>query len=144
MSERKETPDILGSVLGGPATPSRTPDIMPDPNRKKGPTRSRKSPSAGKAKAPAPTSTRGKKSPSKKTSPRAEPVTWAYREVMFYDFGGYVVRYVDGREVPRWKRRRVAMSEYLDTLGKEGWELVSLIPAKRYHLLAVFKRPRGE
>jgi len=146
MSDRKETPDILGNVLGGPpAKPARVPDIMPDPERKKAPAR-RTRKKAGTAAAPkvkaAAKSTSKKTADKKSTAPVARTDAWEYLDVMFYDYGGYVVRYIGGKEMSDWKRRNAGMSDYINRLGGKGWELVSLIVPKRHHILAVFKRPK--
>jgi hypothetical protein len=146
MSDRKETPDILGNVLGGPpAKPARVPDIMPDPKHRKAPAR-RTRKKAGTAAAPkvkaAAKSTSKKAAAKKSTAPVARTDAWEYLDVMFYDYGGYVVRYIGGKEMSDWKRRNAGMSDYINRLGGKGWELVSLIVPKRHHILAVFKRPK--
>lgn len=150
MSDRKETPDILGSVLGGPpAKPTRSPDIIPDPEGKKAPTRragSQRRPTA-KPK-PQATAKAGARPATKKTAPVKKPVpavpvtAWEYREVMFYDYGGYVVRSVDGKDLSDWKRRKIRMSDYINRMGGKGWEMVGLTNPRRYYILTVFKRPK--
>jgi len=145
MSERKETPDILGSVLGGVPTekPQRSPDIMPDSSRKKAPARRVR-------KKAQPKSQPGKKASPKPAPPKSAPAqsldanqavsVWEYRDVIFYDYGGYVTRYVEGEELPNWKRTAPPMSDFINQMGSEGWEMVGLLSPKRYHLLAIFKR----
>ena len=142
MSSRKKTPDILGSVLGQPASePERTPDILPDPQRGRAPARRARKPSAVTPPKETPAAVEPPRPASASAGEKAAVrVVWEYREVMFYDYGGYVVRYVNGKEWPNWKRKAPAMAAYLNRLGQEGWELVSLITPKRYHVLAVFKR----
>ncbi len=41
--------------------------------------------------------------------------------------GIHVVKYVDGKEIPNWKQRSWWMTQALNELGKEGWELVSVV-----------------
>ena len=146
MSDRKETPDILGNVLGGPpAKPARVPDIMPDPKHRKAPARrpNKKTAHAPKPKVKPPAQTGARKSAAKTTSaPAPRTTAWEYQDVMFYDYGGYVVRYIGGKEMSDWKRRKAGMSDYINRLGGKGWELVSLIVPKRHHILAEFKRPK--
>ena len=144
MSDRKKTPDILGNVLGGPlAKTQRTPDIMPDPKRKK--------PATRRTRPPTKTSPSSESSPETKITPNssipssiAQPIAWEYRDVMFYDYGGYVLRYESGRELSNWKRTAPTLSEYLAQMGQDGWEMVGMLAPKRYHLLVIFKRPVGQ
>lgn len=57
-------------------------------------------------------------------------VEWEYREVIFRDYRGWRVRFIDGREPRDWKNSP-ALLEYLEQVGKEGWELVSI--SDRHH-----------
>jgi len=50
-------------------------------------------------------------------------LTGAYPTV---DHGIHTVKYVDGHELPDWKKRSWWMDNALNELGKEGWELVSV------------------
>lgn len=59
-----------------------------------------------------------------------KPVEWEYREVIFRDYRGWRVRFIDGREPRDWKSGP-ALLEYLEQVGKEGWELVSI--SDRHH-----------
>lgn len=54
-----------------------------------------------------------------------KPIEWEYREVIFRDYRGWRVRYIDGREQSNWKHGPTLL-EYLAQAGKEGWELVSM------------------
>jgi hypothetical protein len=144
MSDRKETPDILGSVLGSAPAPQRVPDIMPDPQRKKAPARRtrKKTNPAPKAKPAAKSATRKPAAkPAAPSTPR--PTAWEYQDVMFYDYGGYVVRHIGGKELPDWKRRKAGMSDYINRMGSKGWEMVGMTNPRRYHVLVIFKRPKS-
>ena len=41
--------------------------------------------------------------------------------------GIHVVKYVDGEEIPNWKSRDWKIPQALNELGKDGWELVSVM-----------------
>ncbi|MFN3335230.1 MAG: hypothetical protein ACK47M_22265 [Caldilinea sp.] len=132
MSTRKPTPDILDDVLGADnvaetdveipvfQTTSQTPKTRP--------TRSK----AQLTPEPAP-------EPTPPIPVIVKPVEWEYREVIVRDYRGWRVRFVDGRERSNWKNGPT-LREYLEQVGKEGWELVSL--SERYHnqKTAYFKR----
>jgi len=143
MSDRKQTPDILGSVLGAPNKPAHTPDILPTPVEKQPPAQPAEPRPAPATKARAKTAAK-KSRAAKASTPAAGPVVWEYRDVMFYDYGGFVVRWLGGKEISDWKSRKAGMSEYINRLGSKGWELVSLVVPRRNHLLAVFKRPKQQ
>jgi hypothetical protein len=59
-----------------------------------------------------------------------KPVEWEYREVIFRDYRGWRVRYVNGREQANWKQGPTLLA-YLEQAGREGWELVSI--SDRHH-----------
>jgi hypothetical protein len=112
MSSRKETPDILGDILGGVrAYPS--PPAEPE------------TPSAGEGPSAAP----------------VEPPAWEYREVIFRDYRGWRTRMVNGRELGDWKNAPTAI-EYLEQAGNEGWELVSMSDRHNNQKEAYLKRPK--
>ena len=69
---------------------------------------------------------------------------WEYLTVQLGYFGfnndKFAPQFVNGKELPDWKRR--SLSEYLDQLGKEGWEMsgaMSTWSGTVNHLF--FKRP---
>jgi hypothetical protein len=144
MSNRKQTPDILGSVLGGqPSEPTSVPDITAATTAADPPAaRTKKQPApAPKSKPKSAAKPRAKKiAPTPVPVPEQEPDVWEYRVVTFYDYGGYVVRSIGGKELGDWKKRKAPMSGYLNRMGSKGWEMVSMVNTKRYHLLTIFKR----
>ena len=118
MANRKQTPDVLGEVLGGaPAAPEPAlPPTSPPPKRKSAGARRRR--------------------PAKPAQAR-----WEYLEVAFYDYGGYRPRYVNGEEQGGWKRAPL-MYDYLNQLGQEGWELAAIGSRHNNLMPAYFKRPQ--
>lgn len=131
MSERKETPDVLGNLFGAggePAAPeaeNRAAAVAP-PSQKRSsrkPAQARPAPPAVPAPAP------------------AAPMQWEYREVVFREFRGWRPRYVDGRERWDWKEAPVIL-DYLQQAGADGWELVNVGEVHNYQKTAYFKRPK--
>jgi hypothetical protein len=123
MSSRKETPDILGDILGGvrsypsPAVESAAPGT-PDAT------------AAPRVAAPDP------------VLPPAvpdHPPVWEYREVVFRDYRGWRTRMVNGRELGDWKNAPTVI-EYLEQAGIEGWELVSMSDRHNNQKEAYLKR----
>jgi hypothetical protein len=109
MSERKETPDILGDILGGEAPAQPAPaEIAP--------------PAAPKATRAKRTTTRKRSQSSRSKSRKAE--AWEYQLVSCQDYKGWRPRYIDGREIPDWMESP-PLSEYLTQMGDQGWELIS-------------------
>lgn len=120
MADRKQTPDVLGEILGGgPAEPAPPPAAKPQP--------------AAKRRAPA-------KKPSR--PPRAKHPQWEYMEVIFRDYGGYRPRYVNGQEQKGWKQAPL-IHEYLNQLGEEGWELVGVGSRHNEQMPTYFKRGKA-
>ncbi len=120
MADRKQTPDVLGDLLGGgePApqpvqTPKPKPAAQPKPPRQ----RSRR-----------------------RTKP--SPPRWEYMEVVFRDYGGYRPRYVNGEERADWKKSAI-IHEYLNQLGEEGWELVGVGSRHNDEMPTYFKRRKA-
>ena len=107
MANRKETPDVLGEILGGePAAAPSAPAAPP------------------KAKPKAPPKRR---TPAKRSSRPAKPKRqiWEYQEVVFRDYDGFRPRYVNGEELESWKDGPI-IHEYLNQLGADGWELAGV------------------
>ena len=107
MAERKQTPDILGEILGGsgtgdqppgPAAQPSAPPVVPQPIR-----------------APRPVS--GPKA--------ANKARWEYLVVSFHAQNGWRARFINGRELKEWMQGP-QLHAVLDQLGADGWELVSV------------------
>jgi hypothetical protein len=124
MADRKQTPDILGEILGGEAS-TTTPAPGADPEL-------------------APKSSPGRKSHPRKSSRRSKPKLqpWEYMEVVFRDYGGYRPRYVNGEEQVDWKQAPV-IHEYLNQLGEQGWELAGVGSRDDMQMPAYFKRHKA-
>lgn len=132
MSSRKETPDLLEAIF---SESSATPETEPVTAKPVAP--SKPKPATKKA-APAPT----KQTAAVKTAPAAPapmPPRWEYMEVIFREFRGWRPRAVNGRERGDWKTAPI-ITEYLTTVGADGWELVSITDEHRNEKTAYFKR----
>jgi hypothetical protein len=103
MASRKQTPDVLGEILGGE---SQVPQVTPAPKPQAPPKRSRTA---------------------RKSTRQSRPkhASWEYMEVVFRDYGGYRPRYVNGKEKKGWKQAPL-IHEYLNQLGEEGWEVAGV------------------
>lgn len=118
MADRKQTPDVLGEILGGgaPEQPAPSPPAQP-------PAAPRRKPSARKPRQPA----------------KPKRTQWEYMEVVFRDYGGYRPRYVNGEEQTGWKQAPL-IHQYLTELGEQGWELVGVGGRHNDEMPAYFKR----
>jgi hypothetical protein len=70
-----------------------------------------------------------------------KPVEWEYREVIFRDYRGWRVRFIDDREPRDWKHGPTLLA-YLEQAGKEGWELVSMSDPHHNQKAAYLKRAK--
>ena len=128
MADRKQTPDVLGDILGG--TPQQTPPAAePAP------------PSEPK---PARQTERGRTRQRTKRSPKVEK--WEYLLVSFQEYRGWRPRFVNGQEQTDWMRAPL-IHEYAEQKGEEGWELISASAGQRMYGLTdqrqlFFKRPK--
>jgi len=125
MSNRKETPDVLGEILSAtpapiPTKPASAPASKPKAARKR---------LSGDAK------------PSKAKRGASSP-QWEYMAVRFRDYRGWRPRSVDDRELDGWKEGPL-IREYLNELGAEGWEMVGIVSKGHSERDAYFKRPKG-
>jgi hypothetical protein len=132
MSTRKPTPDILDDVLGAGNVAETDAEIPIFPT-------------AAQAPKTRPTRSKAQLTPELEPEPTppipviVKPVEWEYREVIVRDYRGWRVRFVDGRERSNWKNGPT-LREYLEQVGKEGWELVSLSERHHNQKTAYFKR----
>lgn len=133
MSARKQTPDVLGDILGGATNADAeaidmvgVEPVKPAPKPRKPRTaRAGASKAASIVAAPIPTP--------------VVAVEWEYREVVFRDYRGWRVRSVDGRELRNWKESAM-LTEYLTQAGAEGWEMVNITNPHHGEKTAYFKR----
>jgi len=67
---------------------------------------------------------------------------WEYK-VASVDYRGRIS--VEGQETLIGSERRTAfLRQFLDTLGEQGWELVSIQPLSQYDAYYIFRRPREQ
>ena len=130
MTERKETPDILGAILSG-ATP---PDQSSAPQ-----------PVAASQPAPlvTPPPARAERAPRAATH---RPTQWEYLVVSFHEQNGWHARFINGHELDNWQRGP-QLHDVLDQLGEDGWELINVVKSEPLYgtmdrLQAFFKRMR--
>lgn len=127
MSTRKETPDILGEILGGESAPEAPAATTPPP-----------SPAAPKRR------TKPRRAPAK---PKPQKSTvWQYQVVTFQNYKGWRPRYINGEEQPDWSEAPL-LHDYLTQMGSEGWELATASSGERMYgssdkLQLYLKRPK--
>ncbi len=109
MTERKETPDILGAILSGASADQPAPAQPVS--------------SSGSPVAP-PVAIRVERAPR-----AARPTKWEYLVVSFHEQNGWHARFVNGRELDTWLRGP-HLHHVLDQLGEEGWELVNIVKSE--------------
>ena len=124
MPDRKETPDILGQILGNVAAPDQP--VTP----------------IGTVAVPPRTAPRRKAVPKKDDAPK-----WEYLTISFQDQQGWRGRYADGEELERWEKGPL-MNELFDALGEAGWELINVTTKDHFYgrtdaIQAFFKRPKA-
>jgi hypothetical protein len=129
MSERKETPDILGDILGGETPAGPLPPAETAPPAALKPARAAKT----------------KRSPARR-SKTTKSSAWQYRLVSCQEYKGWRPRYVDGEEMADWMEAP-PLAEYLAQVGEQGWELVSACSGEKMYGLAdryqlFLKRPK--
>lgn len=138
MSARKQTPDVLGDILGGATNADAeaidmvgVEPVKPAPKPRK-PRTARTGASKAAPAVAAPTV----------SAPDPAPVVaveWEYREVVFRDYRGWRVRAVNGREARNWKEAQTLL-EYVTQAGAEGWEMVNITNPHHGEKTAYFKR----
>ena len=114
MADRKQTPDVLGELLGGggpdeiavPEPATLDPPVEP---RQEG----RKQPSGA-----------GRKQPRRQASRSSRKEQWEYLLASCQEYRGWRPRYINGQELVDWMNAPL-IHDYLNQLGAEGWELTS-------------------
>ena len=130
MTERKQTPDILGAILSG-ATP---PDQSSVPPPVTVPPVARVAPAA-------PPVARAERAP---RATAARQTQWEYLIVSFHEQNGWHARFVNGRELDNWQHGP-QLHDVLDQLGGDGWELINVVKSEPLYgtmdrIQALFKR----
>ncbi len=132
MTERKGTPDILGAILSGAASPDQpapaTPAAAPTP------------PAALPTTA---TPVRLERAPRSNASRQTK---WEYLVVSFHEQNGWHARFINGHELENWQRGP-QLHDVLDQLGEDGWELINVVKSEALYgtmdrIQAFFKRPQ--
>lgn len=124
MTERKETPDILGQILGASLSDQPAAPI-----------------GNGAATPPRPAARR-QAAAKKNAGPH-----WEYLTISFQDQQGWRGRYADGEELDHWEKGPL-MHELFDALGEAGWELIALTTKDHFYgradaVQAFFKRAKA-
>lgn len=119
MSNRKETPDVLGQLLSREENLPDTAVTSPESTLPQRPVSA---------------------NPEATPPPDPRPWRWEYLEVIFYDYrGGWRPRFLNREEMVDWKKQPL-IHDYLNLLGAEGWEMVSMSDRYRNRAHAYFKR----
>ena len=115
MSERKQTPDVLADILGGPVPAPDSGTPLPigritdlPPRRPAAPTSRAKSEAESAAARAVPT-----------------PTTWEYETVSFQEAHGWRPRFVNGRELRDWMSEPL-LHDYVNQRSADGWELAAV------------------
>jgi len=129
MTERKETPDILGAILSGATPPDQSSASLPVTVLPAAPV--------------APPVARAERAP---RASAARQTSWEYLIVSFHEQNGWHARFVNGRELENWQRGP-QLHDVLDQLGGDGWELINVVKSEPLYgtmdrLQAFFKRPQ--
>ena len=133
MANRKQTPDVLAEVLGGgsPALVSNGDSTVSRP--------APKSSQAARSRKPA---------ERRPAAPAAAPqkTQWEYILVTFQDYKGWRPRYINGHELRDWTSGPL-IHDYLEAMGKEGWELAAASGGERMYGIGdqhqlYFKKPK--
>ncbi len=125
MPTRKETPDVLGAVLG---------EAVADSSAQPG--------SSSVTTKPAQERASRKRSNVRKLQSTQKLRKWEYQTVTFHEYGAWKPRLIDQIEIEGWKNMP-GMPDYLAQLGDEGWELAGVSKIERNQIMAFFKRPKS-
>jgi len=135
MTERKQTPDLLGELLGGGAP---EPASAASPVRDAGAPR----PLSKPAVKPIPAQP-SERQPVVKATPAR--VHWQYLVVSFQEYKGWRPRFRNGEKIVNWEDQPL-LHDYLNQLGAEGWEMSGASAGRalygsRDEYQVFFKRP---
>jgi hypothetical protein len=144
MTERKQTPDLLGELLGGSVL-AQAPELTTLPGRASTAARPASDKSVvaqASPRQPAP------KMPSLQApQPMAAPARWEYLVVSFQEYKGWRPRFRNGEKIMAWEEQPL-LHDYLNQLGAEGWEMAGASAGRalygsRDEVQVYFKRPRA-
>ncbi len=129
MPERKQTPDVLGEILGEVANAGSP--VAEAPVRR--------------APARHPAQPAGAPNSELKT-PNSKLICWDHRIVSFQNYRGWRPRYVDGVEAAEWMAGPL-LQDYLNEMGAQGWEVAGAASGHPLYGSAdayqvIFKRPK--
>jgi hypothetical protein len=126
MADRKQTPDILGEILGEAVAPA-APVAEPTPAR---PSPARRSQAARRP------ATEAKDQPTAMGSAAEAPLPagWEYLIVSFQEHNGWRPRFINGQELEDWTEMPV-IHDYANLLGDVGWELAGAANGTLYGLM---------
>lgn len=141
MTDRKQTPDVLGEILGGEISEGIEESIAEELAA------AGESEQPSKARRAQPRSSKRQQTRRRRTSKPAEKQKWEYLLVSFQEHRGWRPRYTNGQEVADWMDGPV-IHDYVGQLGEEGWELISASAGQRMYGLTdvrqlYFKRPKN-
>lgn len=140
MTERKQTPDLLGELLGGNAA---EPALSALPGREL--TAARPASSRPMAPTASPRQSAPKTPPLQ--APTTAPARWEYLVVSFQEYKGWRPRFRNGEKIVNWEDQPL-LHDYLNQLGAEGWEMSGAsagraIYGSRDEVQVYCKRPRA-
>ena len=161
MASRKATPDLLDELLGGSSSPPRAaPEVESDfpvdfepvpaeeldavPAVQASPVAGDEPPVEAQEKSKPVPRVRARPARRRRASHRRrrlERPRWEYVEIVFHDHGGYRPRYISGLESKRWKNAPL-IHDYLNHLGRQGWELAGICGPHKDQMRAYLKRLR--
>lgn len=138
MSERKQTPDVLADILGGPVP-------APDPVSPLPAGLSTDLPARRPAPRPASRASTGS-APDVAEKAMPAPPIWEYETVSCQEAHGWRPRFINGRELRDWMFGPL-LHDYVNQRGIEGWELAAVASGQsmygtsdRYQIF--LRRPR--
>lgn len=137
MAERKETPDVLGEILGSLTPPTEpvppAPLAPPTPSAPKRPRAASQPKTVAAIPAPAP-------QPQVSLPPLFGLRTqWEHLHIIFRDYDGWRPYQRADAKIADWKQGP-AIDATLAEMGEQGWELAGVANGEHGQLHAFFKR----